>query len=472
MIVALLDDGIDVNRCPGFSIKYDLIVEADGTIRPRKAVEPVVTDHGTTCAQIIHTYAPEAEFCSLAIFRKPKLTTGLHQLLAALGWCLKMRIPLIHMSAGSTQFCDDGPIRRLIAKILCQGQIIVAARSNRQFRYTMPACYSGVLGVSADMSLTGRQFYVKEPLPDDVQIFASAKHDLSQYPGNLSTMETPVSNSYAAPTITAEVHNILCRSAEGRASVTALLQQLAGRNVSVANMRPDFLEDAIVYDPMRSFRSKYANFQVLALCSDDESFFMALEYSRHNPVLLIPPVQMKPQFAELLFRRSECRVGIAYAGMLPSECPQEAPCLFWSENTRRSLAIQLYEQPPFPGIPIIQIEPCGEHSLGLLCQLRRRFSADGYGCASVSDFPMAYLYGIDFVADDCPADRLTAHLCRTRQPDLILSSFYGGKSSLPCDMRVIFEDRAKVVIQESMTILPLEPSEADIDALYDSLFDE
>lgn len=37
MIVALLDDGIDVNRCPGFSIKYDLIVEADGTIRPRRA---------------------------------------------------------------------------------------------------------------------------------------------------------------------------------------------------------------------------------------------------------------------------------------------------------------------------------------------------------------------------------------------------------------------------------------------------
>lgn len=472
MIVALLDDGIDVRRCPGFSIKYDLIVEEDGAIRPRRTGESVVTDHGTTCAQIIHTYAPEAEFCSLGIFRKPKLTTGLPQLLAALNWCLEMRIPLIHMSAGFTRFCDDGPIRSLIAKLLCQGQIIVAAHSNKQLRYTMPACYSGVLGVSADMELIGRQFYVKEPLPDDVQIFASAKHDLSQYPGGLSTVTVPVSNSYAAPTITAEVHNILCRSAEGRASVTEIIRQLAGRSVSAANMRPDFLEDAIVYDPTRAFRRKYADFQVLDLLTDEESFFMALERDRHNPVLLIPPVQMESQFAEQLFLRSECRVGIAYAGMLPSECPQEAPCLFWSENTHRSLAIQLCEHPPFQGIPIMRIEPCGEHSLNLLCQLKKRFSADGYGCISISDFPMAYLYGLDFIADDCPADRLTEHLCRTRQPDLVLSSLCSGKSSPPCNMRVIFEDRVKAVIQDDMAIMPLNPSKADIDALYDSLFDE
>jgi len=68
VIVALLDDGIDLYRCPGFSITHDLIVEESGAIRPRRAGEAVLTDHGTTCAQIIHTYAPEAEFCSLCIF--------------------------------------------------------------------------------------------------------------------------------------------------------------------------------------------------------------------------------------------------------------------------------------------------------------------------------------------------------------------------------------------------------------------
>lgn len=30
MIIALLDDGIDVRQCPGFSIKYDLIVDKGG----------------------------------------------------------------------------------------------------------------------------------------------------------------------------------------------------------------------------------------------------------------------------------------------------------------------------------------------------------------------------------------------------------------------------------------------------------
>lgn len=472
MIVALLDDGIDLYRCPGFSITHDLIVEESGAIRPRRAGEAVLTDHGTTCAQIIHTYAPEAEFCSLGIFRKPKLTTGLPQLLAALEWCLEKRIPLIHMSVGSTQLCDDEPIRKVIAKMLYRGQIIVAAHSNKLFRYTMPACYSGVLGVSADAGLMGNQFYVKGPSPDDVQIFASAKHDLSQYPGNLSTVTAPVSNSYAAPTITAEVHNILSRSDQRPYSSYSLIQQLAGCTIALGNMRPDFLEDAIVYDPMRTFRNAYAGFQVLNIFTDKAPFFMALEHNRYSPVLLVPPMHLNSQFVESLFLRSKQRVGIAYAGMAPPVFPQTSPCLFWSEDTHCFLATQLYERPLPPQIPFMQIEPQGEIALDLLYQLKDLFSSDGYGCISISDFPRAYLYGVDFAADYCPADYLAAHLCHTRHPDLVLYSLCNSKSVLPCDMQVVFEDCRTANIQENLAILPMEPSREDVEVLYASLFDE
>ena len=102
MLIALLDDGIDLRRCPDIRLREDLSVQPDGTIRPRKTEEVIRTSHGTTCAQIIHKYAPEAEFCSLAIFLQPKLRTSPAQLLAALDWCLEKRIPLVHMSAGTT----------------------------------------------------------------------------------------------------------------------------------------------------------------------------------------------------------------------------------------------------------------------------------------------------------------------------------------------------------------------------------
>lgn len=473
MIVALLDDGIDVRQCPGFSIKYDLIVEEGGTIRPRRSGEAVVTHHGTTCAQIIHNYAPEAEFCSLGIFRKPELTTGLPQLLAALEWCLKMRIPLIHMSVGSTQICDDTPLRKIVAQILRQRQIIVAAHSNRRSRYTMPACYSGVLGVSADEELTGPQFYVKDPLPDDVRIFASAKHDLSQYPGNSSSAIPPVSNSYAAPTITAEVHNILTRFNGQPISVPALIRQLAGRAVSVSSMYPDFLEDVIIYDPAQVFENAYADFQILGRFSDEESFLTALEHDPNSPALLIPPVHLERQFITSLFRQSKGRSGIAYAGMAPSKLLQEAPCLFWSENIPQSLTTQLYKCPIPLEIPVMQIAHHGKAAFSLLCQLKKRFSMDGYGCVAISDFPKTYLYGSGFVAEWCPADTLAAHLCYTRHPDLILAALNdSGRENLSCDMKITFKDCEEAEIGDDVAILPLEPSERDIANLYNSLFDD
>jgi len=472
VIIALLDDGIDVRQCPGFSIKYDLIVEKEGTIRPRRAGEAVVTHHGTTCAQIIHNYAPEAEFCSLGIFCKPELTTGLSQLLAALKWCLKMRIPLIHMSVGSTQICDDAPLRKIVAQILRQGQIIVAAHSNRRSRYTMPACYSGVLGVSADEDLTGPQFYVKDPLPDDVRIFASAKHDLSQYPGNSSSVTAPVSNSYAAPTITAEVHNILTRFNGQAISIPALIRRLAGRTVSALSMCPDFLEDVIVYDPAQAFENAYADFQTLGSFSDDESFLAALEHDPNSPALLVPPVHLNRQFIASLFQRSKTRTGIAYAGIVPADLLQETPCLLWSENTYHSFAAQLYKRPIPREIPVMQIASHKKTALSLLCQLKKRFSMDGYGCVTISDFPKVYLYGTGFVTKGCPADILAAHLCYTRHPDLILAAI-GDESSenLPCDMKIAFKDCAEAEIGEDMAILPLEPTGEDIENLYSSLFD-
>ena len=68
MRVALIDDGVVPQVVPRLPARNDLCVLEDGTIRQRRQDEPVLTDHGTTSAQILHMYAPEAEICSLRIF--------------------------------------------------------------------------------------------------------------------------------------------------------------------------------------------------------------------------------------------------------------------------------------------------------------------------------------------------------------------------------------------------------------------
>ena len=71
MRVALIDDGVVPQVVPRLPARNDLCVLEDGTIRQRRQDEPVLTDHGTTSAQILHMYAPEAEICSLRIFSSP-----------------------------------------------------------------------------------------------------------------------------------------------------------------------------------------------------------------------------------------------------------------------------------------------------------------------------------------------------------------------------------------------------------------
>ena len=466
MLIALLDDGIDLRRCPGIRLREDLSVQPDGTIRPRRAEEIIRTSHGTTCAQIIHRYAPEAEFCSLAIFLQPKLRTSPVQLLAALDWCLEKRIPLVHMSAGTTQLCDQGPIRRLIAKMIQQGQTIVAARSNDVGRYTVPACCAGVLGVVADPELTGDQFYVLDAIPDDVQIFASSRHDLSAYPWG--KVETVVSNSYAAPTVTAKVHELL---SGGWKSIPELYRTLAKKPVSMARMRPDFLSVAVVFDPEHSIKTpELLDFQVLGMFDNETDFLAATERDRRASAVLAPPLPSN-RIWQKLFSQSEKRCGIVYAGEAPRELKVAAPCLFWDEKARRSLTSQVTRFSLDPEIPFVQVEYCGESSLRLLCGLRDRLVREGYGCVAITDQPMAYLYGLEYLPRGCQPEVLAAHLCRTHDPDIVLCSRSIPTTDIPCNQRISFGSHREMLIAGDTIMLSEKFERADIEAVFQVLLE-
>ena len=467
MLIALLDDGIDLRRCPDIRLREDLSVQPDGTIRPRRAEEIIRTSHGTTCAQIIHKYAPEAEFCSLAIFLQPKLRTSPAQLLAALDWCLEKKIPLVHMSAGTTQLCDQESIRRLIAKMIQQGQTIVAARSNDAGRYTVPACCAGVLGVAADPVLTGDQFYVLDAMPDDVQIFASSRHDLSAYP--FGEAEAVVSNSYAAPTVTAKVHELL---SAGWKSIPELYRTLAKKPVSMARMRPDFLSSAFVFDPEHSIKTpELLDFQVLGMFDDETDFLAAMEREQRSSVVLVPPSPSN-RFWKKLFSQSEERCGIVYAGEAPRELQAAAPCLFWDETARRSPTSRVTRFSLDPEIPFVQVESCGESSLRLLCGLRDRLTGEGYGCVTITDQPMAYLYGLEYLPRGCQPEVLAAHLCRTHSPDIALCSLMRPDPALPCDQWIAFRIYPEVRVTEEAILLPPNFSAIDIEAIVQALLEE
>ena len=65
---------------------------------------------------------------------------------AALEWCLKEKIKLVHMSVGTTNYIDAKKIENIIKQMVSNKMILCAALSNTNFP-TWPACFDGVFGV-------------------------------------------------------------------------------------------------------------------------------------------------------------------------------------------------------------------------------------------------------------------------------------------------------------------------------------
>ncbi len=114
-----------------------------------------------------------------------------------------MKIPIINLSLGTIDQDDFEYVQRITDKLIKNGQIIIAA-CNKNGMYTVPAMLPGVIGVKTDDKLIDNEYVHADDL-DGVDFIASSNHELTFVKGY--TFRTTISNSYAAPTITAAVIN-------------------------------------------------------------------------------------------------------------------------------------------------------------------------------------------------------------------------------------------------------------------------
>ena len=231
-------------------------------------------------------------------------------------------------------------------------------------------------------------------------------------------------------------------------------------------MRPDFLSSALVFDPEQSIKTpELLNSRVLEMFDNETDFLIATEQDQWASAVLAPPLPSN-RIWQKLFSQSEKRCGIVYAGEAPRELKVAAPCLFWDETARRSLTSQVTRFSLDPEIPFVQVEYCGESSVRFLCGLRDRLVRERYGCVAITDQPMAYLYGLEYLSRDCQPEILVAHLCRTHSPDIVLCSLGVPDPALPCDQRISFGPCHKVEIIDDTVTLSEGFGETDIDTIF------
>lgn len=348
MKIAVIDSGIDKSfLCKG-TLFLDMIVGKEGRLCER-TVEPLLTEHGTICAQIIEKYTDETpQFYSLCVFDNEEMKTSCDTLISALRWCYDNKIPLIHMSIGSRCAADFEKIRLETQKLIAAGQIIVAAVSNAG-QYTVPAQLSGVIGVIADEHLSGFQWAVRE----SPYMFASSCHRLC------GREETQISNSYAAPTVTAAVFNLLLKK-EILWTVPKIWFALSEEKYTYRPINPDFAgEDNVIYN-----------------LSEAELINTVKTLDR-----ILPPHK-----------------GIVCCKRLPTVCGGlRKHRLIWDEGCIPPT--KNVEAPPEDeACPVVFVT--GINALKTAEKMIHNLTKDGYSCIGISNIPYAYLHHMEYVFGD------------------------------------------------------------------------
>ena len=129
--VGVVDSGIDATH-PALIGKVKTSVEAlsEGgrwMFQPSKSGDSA--GHGTACAGIITTVAPDAELHSIKVLGANASGSG-EMFLAGLDYAIKQRMQIINLSLGTTKPQYHGPLHDLLDRAYHAGCIVVAAANN------------------------------------------------------------------------------------------------------------------------------------------------------------------------------------------------------------------------------------------------------------------------------------------------------------------------------------------------------
>lgn len=129
--VAIIDSGVETSH-PMLEGKIKESVEAvaeHGKVVFKPSTSGDVAGHGTACAGIITSIAPDSEIYSIKVLG-PKASGSGDMFLAGLEYAIKRRVDVINLSLGTTKQHYFAPLHDLLDRAYQNGCIVVAAANN------------------------------------------------------------------------------------------------------------------------------------------------------------------------------------------------------------------------------------------------------------------------------------------------------------------------------------------------------
>ncbi len=161
--VAVVDSGVESDHPAlvssvrgGVVVQYDSRAENSYRIRPEE--EPVdVSGHGTACAGIIHSIAPEAEIYSVRVLGR-SMSGRVIQFAAGLDWAIENGMQVVNLSLSTSLEEFFGLFHDLSDQAYFKNMNLVSAVNNLP-EPSYPSLYSSVISVAAHDGHYPFQYY-------------------------------------------------------------------------------------------------------------------------------------------------------------------------------------------------------------------------------------------------------------------------------------------------------------------------
>jgi subtilisin len=199
--VAIVDSGIEADHpAVGGQWRGGANVFYDGRTRTKVRIEEDneridLYGHGTACAGIIHSLAPEAELYSVRVLGRD-LTGRAYQFAGGLRWAIEHGMQVINLSLSTSRDEYYGLFHQLADEAYFKNSMLVSAANNLPGA-SYPSLYSSVVSVAAHEGHDPFTFYYNPSPPVE---FGAPGIDVRVAWQNGSTIVT-TGNSFAAPHI-------------------------------------------------------------------------------------------------------------------------------------------------------------------------------------------------------------------------------------------------------------------------------
>jgi subtilisin family serine protease len=199
--VAIVDSGVEADHpalegCVAVEDGVALGLGEDGEIVEEPGPHEDLFGHGTACAGIIHSIAPEASITSVRVLGAG-LSGKAAVFLRGLGWAVEQGFDVINLSLGASRKEWALAFYEVCDEAYFQNSLLVTA-ANNVLRASYPSLYASVTSVACNLATDPMRFHYN-PEPPTEFLARGVDVDVAWKGGG--RMEG-TGNSYAAPHIT------------------------------------------------------------------------------------------------------------------------------------------------------------------------------------------------------------------------------------------------------------------------------